>query len=208
MTLGSRSRRRRWLVARRYQLRFALLLALQVTAVLSAGGLLAILLGRQAASRVGAFAREHDAREVADQAANASRLFLAEVVAVVFVGLVTASLYGVRSSRRLAGPVHRLERVLAEVGAGNTSQRVAFRRPDRLGDLAKTLNRRIGQLDDAQSRLKAGIPFLASSLQTLRNDIEGGKFPLDEDELRRLDASLKGLLTEWHGEPSPRRGAP
>jgi nitrogen fixation/metabolism regulation signal transduction histidine kinase len=121
-------------------------------------------------------------------------------VVLALLGLSTLGtvLFGLKASSRLAGPAQRLHQALEELGRGNASQRLAFRAKDRLGDLAEMLNRRMLRLDEEQNRLKSEIPFLASSLETCRTDIELGKFPLDQDELRRLENTLRTLAESWH----------
>jgi HAMP domain-containing protein len=123
------------------------------------------------------------------------------VALVVLLSTVFQVLFALHASNRLAGPMLRLRRILAEMAAGNTSQRATFRKRDRLEDLAEPVNRRLVLLDDALSRLKGELPFLASSVQTFRADLENGKYPLDADELRRLEATLGNLAGFW------RRGA-
>jgi len=51
--------------------------------------------------------------------------------------IVVASIF---LTHKVAGPLVRIKRVLAQMGQGNFSQRIALRKGDELGDLAETIN--------------------------------------------------------------------
>jgi len=66
-------------------------------------------------------------------------LLLSGLVAIVTAGILTI-VFTLIISHRIAGPLYRLEKDIAEVNNGNLSMEIRVRKDDELQDLAKSLN--------------------------------------------------------------------
>lgn len=84
------------------------------------------------------------------QAAAAEMLMLSETVwvavPVLFFGAVIFSLV---LTRRVAGPLYRLDRTISEWAKGNLSWRMEFRASDRLDDLAEHANQALENIEES-----------------------------------------------------------
>lgn len=84
------------------------------------------------------------------QAAATEMLMLSETVwvavPVLFFGAIIFSLV---LTRRVAGPLYRLERTIQEWAKGNLSWRMEFRASDRLDELAETANHALQDIEQA-----------------------------------------------------------
>lgn len=75
--------------------------------------------------------------------------------------IVVATMY---LSHRVAGPVFRIERDLAEISQGDLTRRIVLRKNDDLKKLASEINKFISQLDNHLSNIKADFSKLQTSL--------------------------------------------
>lgn len=84
------------------------------------------------------------------QAAAAEMLMLSETVwvavPVLFLGSVIFSLV---LTRRVAGPLYRLDQTIQEWAKGNLSWRMGFRASDRLDDLAESANHALENIEQS-----------------------------------------------------------
>jgi nitrogen fixation/metabolism regulation signal transduction histidine kinase len=55
---------------------------------------------------------------------------------------------GLHASHKLAGPVYKLKKTMADVAAGNDSARIHLRDGDQLGELAEAFNEMMDALED------------------------------------------------------------
>lgn len=120
------------------------------------------------------------------QAAAAEMLLLSETVwvavPVLFFGAVIFSLI---LTRRVAGPLYRLDQTIQEWAKGNLSRRVEFRASDRLDDLANSANRALENIERsfalvqqhnavvraALTKTERGVPSGLSEAQKATEDI-------------------------------------
>jgi len=66
-------------------------------------------------------------------------LILSSIVAIIAMGALTI-IFTLIISHRIAGPLYRLEKDIAEVNNGNLNMEIRVRKDDELQDLAKSLN--------------------------------------------------------------------
>ncbi len=84
------------------------------------------------------------------QAAAAEMLMLSETVWVAVPILFFGSLiFSLIITRRIAGPLYRLERSMQQWSRGNLSWRIAFRPSDRLDELAETANHALENIEQS-----------------------------------------------------------
>ena len=98
-----------------------------------------------------------------------ARFFFATFAIVASITAVAIALVGMAIfivlSHRIAGPAHRLQNSLREIGSGNLTYRVRLRKKDELAELAEELNRltesldgKVGELKKEIARVSSGIP--------------------------------------------------
>jgi len=104
------------------------------------------------------------------QAAAAEMLMLSETVwvavPVLFFGAVIFSLV---LTRRVAGPLYRLDESIQKWAKGNLSWRMGFRPSDRLDDLAETANHALENIEQSFARIQQQN----QAIQTVLSKMEG-----------------------------------
>ena len=84
------------------------------------------------------------------------QLYTAVVVgAVLVLHVVVVILLGLMMSLKVAGPIYRFKKVMAEVAKGNINMRVSLRDGDQFTDMADTFNE---MMDTLSARIKAHEP--------------------------------------------------
>ena len=125
-------KRRQYIVDPAYQIRFVTRVFLIVLAVAVIGSLIATALVW--------------ATMYKPELGNQDYLIVAiEAVAMTLLAELILSLplvfvLSIRQSHRIVGPINRLKRCLAAIGAGDYSQRITLRKGDALEELAKSIN--------------------------------------------------------------------
>ena len=87
---------------------------------------------------------------------------------------VTISL-AYRSSNRIAGPVYRFKKVLAEISGGNLDITIRLREKDDLKDLAEDLNLMIKELRVFVQTLQGNDEAMLSCINELEDQIKNNK---------------------------------
>lgn len=107
------------------------------------------------------------------QAAAAEMLLLSETVwvavPVLFFGAVIFSLI---LTRRVAGPLYRLEHTIQEWARGNLSRRVEFRASDRLDDLASSANQAVENIEHSFALIHQHNVRVQSALMKVDNNAQ------------------------------------
>lgn len=109
------------------------------------------------------------------QAAAAEMLMLSETVwvavPVLFFGAVIFSLV---LTRRVAGPLYRLDQSIQKWARGNLSWRVGFRASDRLDELAGTANRAIENIEQSFARIQRDTRVIQAALASVETPGHSG----------------------------------
>lgn len=132
------------------------------------------------------------------QAAASEMLLLSETVAaavpVLFLGAVIFSLV---LTRRVAGPLVRLDESLQEWAKGNLSRRMQFRPSDRLDDLAAHANQALTKVEQAFCEMRRQTAAIQAALAA--GQLE------DPDRAQRVEraaATMEKILGEFVITPS------
>ncbi len=101
-----------------------------------------------------------------------------EILAVAAIAaLVTAVIVSTYVTRRIVGPVQKMQRASQRIAAGNYDERVRVTGADELAALAHSLNRMAEQLADTEDRRRELIGDVAHELRTplgnVKNVMEG-----------------------------------
>lgn len=92
-------------------------------------------------------------------------------VPVLFLGAIVFSMV---LTRRVAGPLYRLELSTKEWANGNLSWRIKFRKGDQLDDLAESANRAVQRMELACSAIRDRNQMAQSALARLSESLERG----------------------------------
>jgi methyl-accepting chemotaxis protein len=127
------------------------------------------------------------------QAAAAEMLLLSETVwvavPVLFFGAVIFSLI---LTRRIAGPLYRLDQTIREWAKGNLSRRVEFRGSDRLDDLALSANQALENIERSFTLVQRHNATVQAALAK----VDGGAQPALA-EARKASEDLAKVLTRF-----------
>ena len=111
---------------------------------------------------------------------------------VTFGAVLLFGLWSLIDAHRIAGPLHRLHRLLNEVGDGNLVHEIAFRKRDEFGELAAATDHMV---EVYAVRLSTVRRQAQSMEEVLSNDT---LTPEQVQELRRQAADLTGQLSFFH----------
>jgi methyl-accepting chemotaxis protein len=127
------------------------------------------------------------------QAAAAEMLLLSGTVwvavPVLFFGAVIFSLI---LTRRVAGPLYRLDQTIQEWAKGNLSRRVEFRASDRLDDLAESANRALENIERSFALIQRHNAALQASLTRTESGVQAGV-----TEARKATEDITNVLTRF-----------
>jgi methyl-accepting chemotaxis protein len=119
------------------------------------------------------------------QAAAAEMLMLSETVwvavPVLFFGAVIFSLV---LTRRVAGPLYRLDESIQKWAKGNLSWRMGFRASDRLDELAETANQALESIEQSFARIQQQNRAIQAALSKM----EGQESSVLADARQATDA--------------------
>lgn len=87
---------------------------------------------------------------------------------IVVAGVLISTLFGFLLSRSLARPVHTMAAVAEAIAAGDLSQRIAYRSPDELGQLADKFNVMAARMQELVDTLSEERDHLQEVLEQLR----------------------------------------
>ncbi len=89
-------------------------------------------------------------------------LILSSLVAIIITGLITIVIT-LFISHRIAGPLYRLEKDIAEVNSGNLEVEIHVRRKDELQNLAKSLNQMVRTMRNTVGEVKQEITDISTA---------------------------------------------
>ncbi len=127
------------------------------------------------------------------QAAATEMLLLSETVwvavPVLFFGAVVFSLI---LTRRVAGPLYRLDQTIREWAKGNLSRRVEFRASDRLDDLAESANRALENIERSLALIQRHNAVVQAALTKTQSGVPSGV-----EEARKAAEDITKVLTRF-----------
>jgi methyl-accepting chemotaxis protein len=110
------------------------------------------------------------------------------------VVIVIMSVLSIFITHKIAGPVYRLKKVLAEVAAGKLGVTITLRKNDDLQDLAAGLNVVVGDLREFVTTLKADHEVLSRCLGELEEQAAlADQGEAGRELLARLQASRQSM---------------
>lgn len=74
------------------------------------------------------------------------------IVPIIFVILAFIVIYVIYLSHRTAGPLHKLKQAMDQVGEGDFSSKLKFRKHDEIHDVAESFNRMVENLKNKFSK--------------------------------------------------------
>lgn len=133
------------------------------------------------------------------QAAASELLLLSETVSmavpVLFLGAIIFSLV---LTRRVAGPLVRLDESIQEWANGNLSWRMEFRQSDRLDELASTANHALARVEQAFGEMQHQTAVIQAVLVSNQQGLEN---PEAIQKIQQAAASLANVLGEFSFKP-------
>lgn len=86
---------------------------------------------------------------------------------VTFAAVLIFGFWSMLDAHRIAGPAHRLKRLLDEIAAGNLTHEIRFRKNDEFHELAEATN---GLVESYSGRVKT-LKAIAASIETAANSL-------------------------------------
>lgn len=127
------------------------------------------------------------------QAAAAEMLLLSETVwvavPVLFFGAV---IFGLVLTRRVAGPLYRLDQTIQEWAKGNLRWRMEFRASDRLDELAETANRALDNIEESFALIQRHNAAMQAVLSHAEANRQAGAA-----ELRQATGEIADVLKRF-----------
>jgi methyl-accepting chemotaxis protein len=121
-------------------------------------------------------------------------------IAVVELAVVVlASVHSLKTSKKLAGPVHGVLRVMRAIESGDLSSRIALRKGEYFGDVLLQINQGLDSLEERVVSIQGTV----SEMQELG---EGGRY--DPELLTELQAKLGELKTRRNPPTGPAGAEP
>lgn len=185
-TLAPRFKRRQYIVARRFQLKYTgiILLLMFITAGFCSYAIYytsMILFGEKLASVY------PQGQLVSIVKTVNMRILISMLVISPLVGCL-----GIYLSHKIAGPIYRIERFLAGMVKGDFSSRITLRKGDEMVSLADAINRLTGSLAQKVTAEKSIMENALRELYTLRESISSCS-PADRT---RMSSILENLDSE------------
>ncbi len=110
-------------------------------------------------------------------------LLLSSLVAVILVSLATIIVF-LFISHRFAGPIHRLETELVEIGKGDLTTDIRLRKKDELKPLAAIVNNMVHNIRNPLSAAQAKISELGEDLESIQKGLRAKG--VSEEEIDRI----------------------
>lgn len=132
------------------------------------------------------------------QAAADEMLMLSETVWVAVPILFFGSLiFSLIITRRVAGPLYRLEASMQQWSRGNLMWRIAFRPSDRLDDLAETANHAVDTIEQSFASIQNQTHIIQRVLS--RTEYDGSA---ELGEVRQASKAIEQLLRRFEFRPT------
>lgn len=109
---------------------------------------------------------------------------LTNIITTVFVGVIVIVIT-LLVSHKIAGPMFRFEKDLAEISQGNLQKHVHIRNGDQFGSVAKNLNEMVGNLNEKLSEVQCELERIAEAAaaqnlpQVFQDDLQACRRNID-----------------------------
>ncbi len=104
----------------------------------------------------------------------------------LMVLVIGTAIYSIYVTHRIAGPIYRFHQIVKDVGQGNLTQRIRFRKGDEMHELADAANQAISALDQALTEIRirgaSGRAAMHQALADLKAHPTPSSLPLDQFE--------------------------
>lgn len=130
-------------------------------------------------------------------------VLITNLVSVILIAIATAYVI-LYTSHKIAGPMHKMEKVVNDIAEGNLNQTIRFRDKDQAQPLGAAINNMIGKLSE---RL-ANISAVKQEISLMEEKFSGNSKSFSESELNELTQlakSAKSKLDEEIGNFNLRR---
>ena len=184
-------RRRNYFINRDFQVGFTIkfLIVIVVEAVLAIGLFMYLSRGTLTTGFVGSDFRIARTSEFFLPTLLVSNLIIIVITAIIGIAIL------IYMSHRIAGPLYRFEKILADVGRGDLTQRFKLRDNDQLSELSQSITELTTTMDTRVSDIK----FRAHELSGLLREINTSSFSSQsdskdfEDLLREVSENVQAL---------------
>ncbi len=188
---AARERRRRYLVDKRFQIRYVLLAVLIF--------ILCIAIG-VALTSIGFKSLYGPTEEGGAERVNRVSFLFWIVLLAVLILLVVVGFYGVRMSHRIAGPIYAFSRHLGLVRQGIYYEDVQLRKGDEFRSLANSLNSCLEALREREREAIAKLEDLAQRMENLAQTLPQGS---EAAKLKELVGIVHELIEEQRARIQP-----
>lgn len=183
MSNGPVFRRRNYFIKKKFQIDFTIkfLIIILIEVILAIGFFIYLSRGTLTTGFVGS-----DFRIAKTSEFFLPTLFLSNLIILAITGVIGIAVLIVMS-HRIAGPLHRFEKVLEEIGKGDLTHRFKLRDNDQLSELADSITELTVSMDKRISDAKLKIQEL-SELHTEIQSVLSGKPTADKEIKGQLSA--------------------
>ena len=128
-----------------------------------------------------------------EQARAAAQILALSHIAIpaLMVLVIGTAIYSIYMTHRIAGPIYRFQKIVKDVGQGNLTHRIRFRKGDDMHELADVTNQALSSLDQAlteiRSRGASGREAIQRALAELKAHPTSSSLQLDQLELALKD---------------------
>ncbi len=182
-----RLRRRKVIVKRSLQLKYALI-------ILAAVLVTAMTVGIDLYFSLHGFMREYlsGLPHYEQLMSNVNQLMYAKVVVLLVISVAVSFLI----SHKFAGPIYRLEKSLKKIAAGDLTGELSLRKGDELKGLAEYFNNTVSQL---HSRAARDRNRAQRSVEKIDELIKKGNFSKKETEenLKKIKDEMEAIASDW-----------
>ena len=114
------------------------------------------------------------------------------ILIIIFVGMLAAGAIVTLVVHRIAGPIYRLKRILESIGEGNLPAPIKFRKRDELHDLAAAVNKMLAGLKTMKASNSQLLERVVSSLEKIAEELRQDK-PPSAEALKTIDELTKHI---------------
>ncbi len=179
--------RRQYLVNRELQLSYSWLLIVLVGMVFLIFGYCLVYINKVHLDVFHQFAGEEILPQSYIDSIQKQLLFSIPMVAVLISCLLF--ILGIRTTHRIAGPLHRIMRNLKLVGTENQCDTIQLRKNDQLKEMAEVFNHTVHALKDRTYQDMRLIGQVKTRISQLHNSLKGETLDLKElsDQVKEID---------------------
>jgi len=173
-------RRRNYFINRDFQVGFTIkfLIVIVIEAVLAIGLFMYLSRGTLTTGFVGSDFRIARTSEFFLPTLLVSNLIIIVITAIIGIAIL------IYMSHRIAGPLYRFEKILADVGRGDLTQRFKLRDNDQLSELSQSITELTTTMDNRVSDIKFRAHELSGLLQEIKTSAPSG--PSDSIDIENL----------------------